>query len=137
MVIRSEKRKGSDMSLKRSGLAFGCVWCLLSVLCVTTLWAHMRVQKTMPEDGARLTSSPHHIQVWYTQLPDDAISQLLLEGVDGDISLGDTTVNEDKSLVAMVSTVLADGNYTVKWRTAGDDGHTQRGDFAFTVRSAD
>lgn len=125
------------MSLKRSGFAFGCVLCLLSVLCVTTLWAHMRVQKTMPEDGARLTSSPHHIQVWYTQLPDDAISQLLLEGVDGDISLGDTTVNEDKSLVAMVSSVLADGNYTVKWRTAGDDGHTQRGDFAFTVRSAD
>tara|TARA_B100000686_G_C16694389_1_gene919609 strand:+ start:428 stop:721 length:294 start_codon:yes stop_codon:yes gene_type:complete len=97
----------------------------------------MRVQKTMPEDGDRLTSSPHRIQVWYTQLPDEAISQLLLEGVDGDISLGDTTVNEDKSLVAMVSTVLADGNYTVKWRTAGDDGHTQRGDFAFTVRSAD
>ena len=137
MVIRSEKRKGSDMSLKRSGLAFGCVLCLLSVLCVTTLWAHMRVQKTMPEDGARLTSSPHHIQVWYTQLPDDAISQLLLEGVDGDVSLGDTTVKEDKSLVAMVSSVLADGNYTVKWRTAGDDGHTQRGDFTFTVRSAD
>lgn len=125
------------MSLKRSGLAFGCVLCLLSVLCVTTLWAHMRVQKTMPEDGARLTSSPHHIQVWYTQLPDDAISQLLLEGVDGDVSLGDTTVKEDKSLVAMVSSVLADGNYTVKWRTAGDDGHTQRGDFTFTVRSAD
>ena len=136
-VIRFEKRKGSDMSLKRSGLAFGCVLCLLSVLCVTTLWAHMRVQKTMPEDGARLTSSPHHIQVWYTQLPDDAISQLLLEGADGDISLGDTTVKEDKSLMAMVRSVLADGNYTVKWRTAGDDGHTQRGDFTFTVRSAD
>ena len=136
-VIRFEKRKGSDMSLKRSGLAFGCVLCLLSVLCVTTLWAHMRVQKTMPEDGARLTSSPHHIQVWYTQLPDDAISRLLLEGVDGDVSLGDTTVKEDKSLIAMVPSVLADGNYTVKWRTAGDDGHTQRGDFAFIVRSAD
>ena len=136
-VIRFEKRKGSDMSLKRSGFAFGCVLCLLSVLCVTTLWAHMRVQKTMPEDGARLTSSPHHIQVWYTQLPDEAISQLLLEGVDGDVSLGDTTVKEDKSLVAMVSSVLADGNYSVKWRTAGDDGHTQRGDFAFTVRSDD
>ncbi|SVE38592.1 uncharacterized protein METZ01_LOCUS491446, partial [marine metagenome] len=23
------------------------------------------------------------------------------------------------------------------WRTAGDDGHTQRGDFTFTLRSAD
>ena len=137
LIVRSDKRKGSDMSLKRSNLAFGCVLCLLSVLCVTTLWAHMRVQKTMPEDGARLTSSLPHIQVWYTQLPDDAISQLLLEGVDGSISLGATTVKEDKSLMAMVPSVLATGTYTVKWRTAGDDGHTQRGDFAFTVRSAD
>ena len=135
-VVRVGNGKVSDMSLKSSGLAFGCVLCLLSILCVTTLWAHMRVQKTMPEDGARLTSSPHHILVWYTQLPDDAISQLLLEGVAGEISLGDTTVKKDKSLMAMVPSVLADGDYTVKWRTAGDDGHTQRGDFAFTVRSA-
>ena len=135
-VVRVGNGKVSDMSLKSSGLVFGCVLCLLSILCVTTLWAHMRVQKTMPEDGARLTSSPHHIQVWYTQLPDDAISQLLLEGVAGEISLGDTTVKKDKSLMAMVPSVLADGDYTVKWRTAGDDGHTQRGDFAFTVRSA-
>ena len=135
-VVRVGNGKVSDMSLKSSGLAFGCVLCLLSILCVTTLWAHMRVQKTMPEDGARLTSSPHHIQVWYTQLPDAAISQLLLEGVAGEISLGDTTVKKDKSLMAMVPSVLADGDYTVKWRTAGDDGHTQRGDFAFTVRSA-
>ncbi len=135
-VVRVGNGKVSDMSLKSSGLAFGCVLCLLSILCVTTLWAHMRVQKTMPEDGARLTSSPHRIQVWYTQLPDEAISQLLLEGVAGEISLGDTTVKKDKSLMAMVPSVLADGDYTVKWRTAGDDGHTQRGDFAFTVRSA-
>jgi len=125
------------MSLERSRLAFGCLLCLLSVVCVATVWAHMRVQKSMPEDGARLTSSPHHIQVWYTQLPDDAISQLLLEGADGEISLGDTTVEEDKSLRAMVPSDLLAGTYTVKWRTAGDDGHTQRGDFTFTVSSAD
>ena len=51
--------------------------------------------------------------------------------------LGDTTVKEDKSLMAMIPSALADGNYTVKWRTAGDDGHPPRGDFTFTVRSAD
>jgi|TARA_B100000809_G_scaffold117455_1_gene115776 hypothetical protein len=97
----------------------------------------MRVQKTMPEDGATLTASPRHIQVWYTQLPDGAISQLLLEGVGGTITLGDMTVEEDKSLMAAVPSVLSTGTYTVKWRTAGDDGHTQRGDFTFTLRSAD
>ncbi len=97
----------------------------------------MRVQRTMPADGAILTASPHQIQAWYTQLPDGAISQLLLEGVGGTVTLGDTTVGEDKSLVAAVPSVLSTGTYTVKWRTAGDDGHTQRGDFTFTLRSAD
>ena len=134
MTICPNRRKGSDMSLKKAIVAFGCI---LSILCATTLWAHMRVQKTMPEDGATLTASPRHIQVWYTQLPDGAISQLLLEGVGGTITLGDTTVEEDKSLMASVSSVLSAGTYTVKWRTAGDDGHTQRGDFTFTLRLAD
>ena len=109
---------------------------LLLVVGVLTLMAHMRVQKTMPEDGAVLSGAPSRIQVWYTQSPDPAISQLLLEGADGAVALGETAIGEDKSLMATLPTALAGGVYTVKWRTAGDDGHTQRGDFSFTVRAA-
>ena len=110
---------------------------LLLVVGVLTLMAHMRVQKTMPEDGAVLSGAPSRIQVWYTQSPDPAISQLLLEGADGAVALDETAIGEDKSLMATLPTALAGGVYTVKWRTAGDDGHTQRGDFSFTVRAAD
>ena len=109
---------------------------LLLVVGVLTLMAHMRVQKTMPEDGAVLSGAPSRIQVWYTQSPDPAISQLLLEGADGAVALDETAIGEDKSLMATLPTALAGGVYTVKWRTAGDDGHTQRGDFSFTVRAA-
>jgi methionine-rich copper-binding protein CopC len=31
---------------------------------------------------------------------------------------------------------MADGRYTVNWQTAGDDGHLQKGTFAFTVKPA-
>ena len=110
---------------------------LLLVVGVLTLMAHMRVQKTMPEDGAVLSGAPSRIQVWYTQSPDPAISQLLLEGADGAVALDETAIGDDKSLMATLPTALAGGVYTVKWRTAGDDGHTQRGDFSFTVRAAD
>ena len=109
---------------------------LLLVVGVLTLMAHMRVQKTMPEDGAVLSGAPSRIQVWYTQSPDPAISQLLLEGADGAVALDETAIGDDKSLMATLPTALAGGVYTVKWRTAGDDGHTQRGDFSFTVRAA-
>ena len=109
---------------------------LLLVVGAVTLMAHMRVQKTMPEDGAVLSGAPSRIQVWYTQAPDPAISQLLLEGADGAVALDETAIGDDKSLMATLPTALAQGVYTVKWRTAGDDGHTQRGDFSFTVRAA-
>ena len=109
---------------------------LLLVVGAVTLMAHMRVQKTMPEDGAVLSGAPSRVQVWYTQAPAPAISQLLLEGADGAVALDETAIGDDKSLMAVLPTALAGGIYTVKWRTAGDDGHTQRGDFSFTVRAA-
>ncbi len=110
---------------------------LLVVASVAVATAHLRVQKSMPEADAILAASPDHIQVWFSQEPDRAISRLTLEGADGEIAVGETTVHDDKSLKAMLPSTLAAGNYTVKWRTAGDDGHTQRGDFAFTVLAAD
>lgn len=113
-------------------------WCLaLVVASVAIATAHMAVQKTMPEADAVLSEPPHHIQIWFTQSPDPVISRLTLEGANGEIALGDTRVQDDRSLMAMLPSALEAGSYTVKWRTAGDDGHTQRGDFAFTVRAAD
>jgi len=42
------------------------------------------------------------------------------------------------SLMAMVSHAdkMSDGRYTVAWQSAGDDGHVQKGDFAFTLKRA-
>ena len=113
-------------------------WCLaLVVASVATAAAHMAVQKTMPEADAVLSESPRQIQMWFTQLPDPFISRLTLEGAGGAVALGDTEVRDDMSLVATVPSNLGAGAYTVRWRTAGDDGHTQRGEFAFIVRAAD
>lgn len=110
---------------------------LLIAVAVAAVSAHMAVSKTMPEADAVLSASPAEIRIWFTQAPDPAISRLTVEGADGEIAVGSTTVHDDKSLKAMLPAALAAGDYTVKWRTAGDDGHTQRGDFAFTVLAAD
>ena len=110
---------------------------VIVVLAVATTMAHFAAIKTMPDADTVVVESPHQIQVWFTQEPDPAVSQLVLEGQAGDVELGDTTVVGEKSLVAVVPRPLAPGSYTVRWRTAGDDGHVRRGDFAFTVRGAD
>ena len=109
---------------------------VLVLLAVATAFAHLAVTKTMPDADAVVTKSPQQIEVWFTQDPDPAISQLSLEGPSGTVELGDTKVSDEKSLMAMVSGTLAFGSYTVSWRTAGDDGHVRRGDFVFNVRAA-
>ena len=112
-------------------------WCLvLVVLSAATAVAHMALSKSMPEADAVLSESPHHLQIWFTQDPDPAVSQVTLEGPRGDVDLGEMMIHDDKSIMAMVPSALPNGQYTVNWRSAGDDGHTQRDDFAFTVRAA-
>lgn len=113
-------------------------WCLALVVAAGAVaTAHMAVRRTMPEADAVLAESPPQVQIWFTQSPDPAISRLTLEGENGEVALGDTAVQDDRSLLAKLPSALDAGTYTVKWRTAGDDGHTQRGEFAFTVRAAD
>ena len=109
---------------------------LLIAAATAMVSAHMAVSKTMPEADAVLLTSPAEIQVWFTQAPDPAISRLALEGASGEIALSKLTVRDDRSLHTAVPLTLAAGSYTVRWRAAGDDGHTQRGEFSFSVRAA-
>jgi methionine-rich copper-binding protein CopC len=110
---------------------------IIALAAAATLSAHMAYSKSMPAKDATLSESPDHVQVWFTQDPEPAVSQLSLEGPNGEIALGETTVGDEKSLVATVPAALAPGSYTVKWRSAGDDGHVLRGDIAFSVRAAE
>lgn len=121
------------MTLRRYVLIASTV--LVAVAAAATLSAHMAYSKSMPDQDATLNESPDHVQVWFTQDPEPAVSQLSLEGPGGEIPLGETKVGDEKSLVAAVPAALAPGSYTVKWRSAGDDGHVLRGDIAFSVRA--
>ena len=102
-----------------------------------SLGAHLAATKTVPAQGAVLVDSPTHLQVWFTQEPDASVSRLTLEGPDGAIEIGETLVIKEKSLWAAVSRPLSSGAYTLKWRTAGDDGHVRRGSVTFQLSAAD
>ena len=114
----------------------GCA-ALVVATAVAVVSAHMAVSKTMPEADTVLVASPAEIQVWFTQAPDPAVSRLTLEGASGEIALSELDIRDDSSLHAAVPSTLASGSYTVHWRAAGNDGHTQRGEFSFTVHAAD
>ncbi len=109
----------------------------IALAAAATVSAHMAYSKSLPANDATISESPNHLRVWFTQDPEPAVSQLSLEGPNGEVALGKTTVADEKSLVADISGALGPGSYTVRWRSAGNDGHVQRGDFAFNIRAAE
>ncbi|MGE0464601.1 MAG: copper resistance protein CopC [Vicinamibacterales bacterium] len=113
-------------------------WLIVALIVAgtSTGFAHMKLSKTLPAADSTITSKPEKVQIWYTQTPDKAVSRLTLTGPSGAVSLGPVEVGADKSLSAAVQGATPDGAYKVSWQTAGDDGHVQKGEFAFTVRQA-
>jgi putative copper export protein/methionine-rich copper-binding protein CopC len=112
---------------------------VLALLCLTTpaaLYAHARLERSDPADGARLDRVPGDVRLTFTEAPEPAVSSLSLMGPDGQaVSLGAIRVPSDspRVLVAAVLGVMRPGTYLVRWRTATADGHPLNGTFRFTL----
>lgn len=100
----------------------------------TVLMAHAKLEKTMPADKATIAKAPAEISVTFSEAPDAAVSKLSIKGPTDKVSLVKTHVM-GKQLMASVQGEMTDGLYTVSWQTAGDDGHAQKGDFTFTLKT--
>jgi copper resistance protein C len=98
--------------------------------------AHNRLMKTEPAAGAVLNASPSHVKMWFEEKPDLTVSKVAVQGPSGIVEMGLPHANGEKSIAADFKGKLADGQYVVKWQTAGDDGHVSKGDFNFSVKSA-
>ena len=109
---------------------------LLLVSTTVSVFAHMKASKMEPAANATLTTPPARIQVWFTQAPDSKVSRLELAGPAGTVKLTGFRVTTEKSIVAQVDGTLADGRYTTRWQSAGNDGHVQKGEYGFTIKRA-
>jgi copper resistance protein C len=106
------------------------------VSATVSVFAHMKTSKMEPGANATLTAPPSRIQVWFTQAPDPKVSKLELAGSAGTVKLTGFRVTPEKSIVAQIEGVLADGRYTTRWQAAGTDGHVQKGEYGFTIKRA-
>jgi methionine-rich copper-binding protein CopC len=100
------------------------------------LSAHMKLEKTLPAADSTVTASPSSVQVWFSEAPDAKVSKVTITGPSGPVKITDVHVMDKTSLMAMVGGTMPDGRYTVAWQAAGDDGHLQKGQFVFNVKSA-
>jgi copper resistance protein C len=120
--------------MKRARTIFTALAIVLAVA-TTTLVAHMKADKSEPAADSTVSASPAKVQVWFSQAPDAKLSKLEVAGPAGPVKLGAIEIAKDKSITAKVTGSLANGKYSVKWQAAGDDGHVQKGGFAFTVQT--
>lgn len=97
------------------------------------LRAHAALEKTEPAANATVAAVPPHVQLFFSEAPDLAVSKLEIKGPSPKVKLVKTHVMGN-SLMAAVEGEMTDGLYTVLWSTAGDDGHPQKGEFSFTLK---
>lgn len=118
--------------MNRSRTSFLCLALLL--LFATVAFAHFKVEKTLPEDGATSSNPVRSLRVWFTQEPDLPLSKLELDGPNGALEVTGVHSMGEKDLMGRVVGAMPDGDYTAKWTAAGDDGHVLTGSWSFTIQ---
>ena len=98
--------------------------------------AHANLVSSSPRDGAVLQASPERISLSFSEPVDLELTQISLVGADaGDIATGPPTQGASARDVAVaLDEPLADGVYTVTWRTvSATDTHLTANAFTFGV----
>ena len=96
---------------------------------------HFGLDRSVPSAGASV-ESPDAITLWFTEVPqDNSISIRLVDARGGMVASSEPRQDPEDGTRFQIrpSDALAPGGYTVAWRGMGQDGHTVRGDFGFTV----
>jgi len=100
-------------------------------------WAHALLKRSYPAAGASLPRAPRAMLLFFTEAPEPSLSTVSLLDSSGQSvgGVGKPTVvagNAEELRAALPR--LADGVYTVNWRTVSKvDGHVTGGSFAFGI----
>ena len=99
----------------------------------TLVQAHTKLEKSEPAANATVNKTPTSVQMWFNEAPDLKVTKVELAGAGGKVELGPAHSMGKNNVMAPIVGKMADGKYTVNWQTAGDDGHVEKGTFAFTL----
>ena len=107
----------------------------------TAVLAHADYDHSVPAAGEVVLQAPQQVQVWFTQelFRREGQNSLEVYGPDEQrVDLDDFAIDDDDRKLMTVSLPpdLANGVYTVRWRSlSADDGDEASGEFQFTIQS--
>ena len=94
--------------------------------------AHANLVRTVPADGAMLSTGPSQIVVVFDDVVRVGPGNEAVRNGGGSILAGKPRAN-GKTLVFRLRSGLANGDYSVRWSILSDDGHLEQGVLAFAV----
>ena len=96
--------------------------------------AHARLVATRPEQGAVLPSAPATVTFTFDEAVRSAARRRWRVTGSSTSSASPTRLESgNRVLVARLPARVPDGDYTVTWRVASDDGHLETGALSFGV----
>jgi methionine-rich copper-binding protein CopC len=95
--------------------------------------AHAQLESTAPAAGATVDVPPEVVSATFDDDLVSAKSSIEVRGPDGSTVATGGVDAEDAKTLSVAVTILAAGTYDVRWAAATEDGHLERGRFAFTV----
>jgi hypothetical protein len=97
-------------------------------------WAHNLFISSVPAAGSTLTTAPKQVSLRFLQTLNTQYTQITVSDTAKHLVAGASkpAFNRDHGTVTFGRT-LANGKYTVAYRTLSIDGHVVQGSFSFTV----
>ncbi|MEO8335926.1 MAG: copper resistance protein CopC [bacterium] len=122
--------------LRRAWLAALLTLCVAILVHPAIAWAHAHLKKSTPAAKSILAVAPRDIRLWFTEQPELSFTTITLADSSGAvIALGPVEKDSVGPMAVRVTIAgtVANGLYTVSWKTAAADGHPSSGKFTFRV----
>ncbi len=108
----------------------------LTLLLPSGAWAHAFPDRSRPQVGATVKTSPHHVRIWFDAGLEALFCSLIVKNAAGRVvSLGHGHVvqGSHNRLLETAVKPLAAGKYRVYWSVIALDGHHTEGHYMFRV----
>lgn len=125
------------ISRKTYGTAALAGLCAIAMAAAPPQPFHVHLTRSEPMADSTVTTAPTTIKLWFSAPVQVAVTTIRVQAHDG-TSMTSAPVHQQGTgatapLVATLPAPLANGRYSVTWRTMSTDGHAVNGTFAFTV----
>lgn len=129
--MKGQRGRRGTRPLRRGAVAAALAVALALALAPAAL-AHARLTASSPAAGAVLATAPTQVVLRFDDAVLSAPGAAAVRHGGGSVLAGEER-SSGRVVTIPLRAGLADGDYSVRWRVLGDDGHVLEGVFAFAV----